>query len=284
MRKYLPNQIEPKWQQKWREEQLYKFKPADKKSENYYNLVELSYTSGDLHIGHWFAFTPPDAHARYKKMMGLNVLYPVGFDAFGLPAENAAIKRGLHPKEWTLNNVENMFNQFQNMGTMIDWDHKLITCLPEYYKWNKWIFLKMHERGIAYLDKAWLNWCPVDQTVLADENIEGGRCWRCGSEVTKKQVDEWFVRLTAYADQLIWPERPKVDYPVSVKTGQNNWIGRSEGMHLDFKLESSVDKVTVFTVYPETIFGVTYMVLAPELPLVEKITTPERKKDVQSYI
>ncbi len=277
MKKYLPAEIEQKWQQEWTKQSLYDFDP-DAEGEKYYNLVELPYTSGDLHLGHWFTFSPPDAHARYKRMKGFNIFYPVGFDAFGLPAENAAIKRGLHPQDWTMENTKNMLAQFQTMGTMINWDHQLITCSPEYYKWNQWIFIKMYEKGIAYLDKALLNWCPVDQTVLADENIEGGKCWRCGSEVVKKEVDEWFIKLTAYADRLIWPEKPSVDWPASVKMGQNNWIGKSEGMILDF------DDIKVFTTRPETTDAATFLVLAPEHPAVKRLTTKEQRGDVERYV
>ena len=235
MKRYFPNEIEPKWREKWEKDGLYKFDEASK-SPKYYNLVELPYPSGDLHLGHWFAFTPPDTHARYKRMNGFNVFFPNGFDAFGLPAENAAIKRGVHPKDWTMKNIETMQKQFGTMGTMIDWSHEVITCLPEYYSWNQWIFLKMFEKGVAYRGKALSNWCPVDQTVLANEHIEGGKCWRCGAEVIQKEVEQWFLKITQYADDLIWPENSTVDWPKQVKEGQNNWIGRSEGMLLEFPI------------------------------------------------
>ena len=234
-KKYFPSEIEPKWQKKWQEEKLYVFKP-DYKKKKYYNLVELPYPSGDLHMGHWFNFATADVHARFKRMSGFNVFFPNGFDAFGLPAENAAIKRGIHPKDWTMKNIETMTKQFSTIGTMIDWNFTATTCLPDYYRWNQWIFLKMFEKGIAYRGKALSNWCPVDQTVLANEHIEGGKCWRCGSEVIQKEVEQWFLRITDYADRLIWPDKPSVDWPKQVREGQNNWIGKSEGMLLQFPI------------------------------------------------
>jgi len=239
--KYFPKDIESKWQEIWQKDGLYKF--SGKSEKKYYNLVELPYPSGDLHLGHWFAFVPADAHARYKRMLGFDVFFPNGFDAFGLPAENAAIKRGVHPKDWTMKHIEIMKKQFATMGTMIDWDYTAITCLPQYYRWNQWIFLKMFKEGIAYRGKALSNWCPQDQTVLANEHIEGGKCWRCGCEVIQKEVEQWFLAITKYADKLIWPENPKVDWPKQVRDGQNNWIGKSEGMLLDFPIVQKTNYV-----------------------------------------
>jgi len=270
MKRYFPNEIEPKWREIWEKDGLYKF-DENSKAQKYYNLVELPYPSGDLHLGHWFAFTPPDTHARYKRMNGFNVFFPNGFDAFGLPAENAAIKRGVHPKDWTMKNIENMKKQFATIGTMIDWSHEVITCLPEYYKWNQWIFLKMFEKGVAYRGKALSNWCPVDQTVLANEHIEAGKCWRCGSEVIQKEVEQWFLAITKYADKLIWNDPPQADWPKMVREGQNNWIGRSEGILLDF------GGIEVFTTRPDTTDGATFMVVAPEHPFVQSIQTEEVK-------
>lgn len=273
MKRYFPNEIEPKWREIWQKDGLYKF-DENSKAEKYYNLVELPYPSGDLHLGHWFAFTPPDTHARYKRMSGLNVFFPNGFDAFGLPAENAAIKKGVHPKDWTMKNIETMKKQFATIGTMIDWSHEVITCLPEYYKWNQWIFLKMFERGVAYRGKALSNWCPVDQTVLANEHIEAGKCWRCGAEVVQKEVEQWFLKITKYADELIWPDPSTssgqdIDWPKQVREGQNNWIGRSEGMLLKF------GEIEVFTTRPDTTDGATFMVVAPEHPFAQNIKTQE---------
>lgn len=239
-KKYQPKNIESKWQKRWEEEGLYKFSPASEK-EPYYNLVELPYPSGDLHLGHWFAFVPPDAHARYMRMSGKNVFFPNGFDAFGLPAENAAIKRDIHPRDWTLSNIERMRGQFATMGTMIDWSHEAITCEPEYYRWNQWIFLKFFERGLAYRGNTLSNWCPSCQTVLANEAIEDGKCWRCGSVVEQKEIEQWFLKITDYADKLLWENTDKlvangVEWPRSVREGQNNWIGRSEGARVMFPL------------------------------------------------
>jgi leucyl-tRNA synthetase len=278
MKRYFPSEIESKWQKIWEKNGLYKFSETSK-GDKYYNLVELPYPSGDLHLGHWFAFTPPDAHARYKRMNGFNVFFPNGFDAFGLPAENAAIKRGVHPKDWTMKNIENMEKQFATMGTMIDWSSEIITCLPDYYRWNQWIFLKMFEKGVAYRGKALSNWCPTDQTVLANEHIEAGKCWRCGSEVIQKEVEQWFLRITKYADELIWPDSSAslgqdIDWPKQVKEGQNNWIGRSEGMLLKF------GEIEVFTTRPDTVDGATFMVVAPEHPFAQAIKT----EGVQNYI
>ena len=203
MRKYIPSDIEPKWQKKWLDDKLYQVDLSDA-AKRFYILIEFSYPSGDLHMGHWFAFAVPDILARFKRMQGLNVFFPNGFDAFGLPAENAAIKKGVHPKDWTLGNIEKMKQQFSTMGASFNWEQEVITCLPEYYKWNQWIFLKMLERGIAYKGKALANWCPNCQTVLANENVEAGKCWRCGSEVIQKEVEQWFLKLTEYADKLLW--------------------------------------------------------------------------------
>ena len=270
--RYFPKDIESKWQEIWKKDGLYVFK---KGSENkYYNLVELPYPSGDLHIGHWFSFVPPDAHARYKRMSGFDVFFPNGFDAFGLPAENAAIKRKVHPKDWTMKNIETMTSQFATMGTMIDWNYTAITCLPEYYSWNQWIFLKMFEKGVAYRGKALSNWCPTDQTVLANEHIEAGRCWRCGTEVIQKEVEQWFLKITDYADKLIWSDPPQADWPKQVRDGQNNWIGKSEGMLINF------GEIEVFTTRPETADGATFLVVAPEHHFVQNLES----KEISKYI
>lgn len=287
--KYQPQIIEPKWQKKWAEERLYEFSP-EAAERPYYTLVELPYPSGDLHLGHWYTFVPPDIYARYKRMRGLHVFYPIGFDAFGLPAENAAIKRGTHPKKWTYANIENMTGQFRTMGTMIDWSSKTVTSDPSYYRWNQWIFIQMFERGIAYRGKTLSNWCPVDQTVLANEHVEEGKCWRCGAVVEQKEVEQWFLKITDYAERLLWPEPDRdglsngVDWPQSVRDGQNNWIGKSEGAEVTFGIENSRETITVFTTRPDTLYGVTFMVLAPEHPLVPHITRPDRTAQVEKYV
>ncbi len=283
MHKYIPSQIEPKWQEKWKKDELYKI-DLNEPGEKYYCLVELPYSSGDLHIGHWFAFAVVDVFARLKRMKGKRVFYPIGFDAFGLPAENAAIKRNLHPREWTLSNIESMTKQFKLMGSTLDFEHQVITCNPDYYKWNQWIFLKMLEKGIAYKGKTLSNWCPKDQTVLADEQVVNGKCDRCGFDIELREVEQWFLKITEYADKLQWKEDSKLDWPKAVKEGQNNWIGKSEGMEIQFVIDDSQLTIKVYTVFPETIFGVTYMVLAPEHELVSKITTDEYKKSVLEYV
>lgn len=288
MKKYLPQEIEPKWLQKWDEEKLYRFNLV-KGKDIFYTLVELPYPSGDLHIGHWFTFATPDVLSRYKRMKGLNVFFPHGYDAFGLPAENAAMKRHIHPQDWTMSNIESMTKQFKTMGTMIDWSSLTITCLPEYYRWNQWIFIKLFEQGLAYRGTTLSNWCETDQTVLANENVENGKCWRCGNPVVQKEVAQWFLKITAYADKLVWPEKPTVDWPESVRVGQNNWIGRSEGKLikfsiLNFKFSNNFDSfVEVYTTRPETIDGATFLVLAPEHPLVEQLTTADMYEEVQDY-
>jgi leucyl-tRNA synthetase len=285
--RYVPSDFESKWQEKWAEEGVYTFK-EDPSKEKYYPLVEFPYPSGNLHIGHWFSFATADVHARMKRMQGYNVLFTNGFDAFGLPAENAAIKNHVHPKDWTMSNIETMTKQFSTMGSMIDWSHRVIACLPEYYKWNQWIFLKMYEKGLAYRGKALGNWCPVDQTVLANEHVENGKCWRCGTEVIQKEIEQWFLKITAYADQLEWPEHPSVDWPISVRVAQNQWIGRSEGVEIGFKIQDLGLKINVFTTALDTVYGVTFLVLAPEHKIVNEILKQVQddkiKKEIERYV
>lgn len=277
MKKYLPNQIEPKWQEKWKEDQTY-WTDLSQPKDAYYVLVELTYPSGDLHIGHWFTYIFGDVLARFKRMQGFNVLLPNGFDAFGLPAENAAIKRGIHPQDWTLSNIDKMRKQFDTMGGSFDWEKSVITCLPEYYGWNQWIFLKMLERGLAYRGKSLANWCPTCQTVLAHENVESGKCWRCQTEVEQKEIPQWFFKITAYADRLIWQEPSQADWPKSLRDAQNNWIGRSEGALVIF------DDLEVFTTRPDTLFGATFLVISPEHPLLKGLIIPEQKAIVEEYV
>ena len=284
MEKYQPAQFEKKWTEEWKNKKLNVFDP-DSKKKKYYVLVEWPYTSGDLHIGHWFTFTIPDVLSRYKRMNDWNVFFPMGYDAFGLPAENAAIQHKVHPQDWTMKNIATMTKQFQQMGTMIDWDWMTIACVPEYYRWNQWIFLKMYEQSLAFRGKALSNWCPSCQTVLANENIENGKCWRCGSQVIQKEVEQWFLKITEYAERLIWPDKPKaspersrrVDWPISVRVGQNNWIGKSEGLIINF------GGIEVFTTRPETIDGASFLVLSPEHPFVIKMTTKDNLNKVKKY-
>ncbi|MBI4040172.1 leucine--tRNA ligase, partial [Candidatus Daviesbacteria bacterium] len=277
MKKYLPSEIEAKWQKKWVEDSLYRVDFSSAKPKKYI-LVEFAYPSGDLHMGHWFTFVAGDIYARFCRMLGCEVFLPNGFDAFGLPAENAAITRHIHPKDWTYDNIKRMKQQFGSMGASYDWEHEVITSDSKYYRWNQWIFLKMLEKGIAYQGRALANWCPKDQTVLANENIEAGKCWRCGTEVIQKEVEQWFLKITDYADRLIWPQIPSVDWPEAVRAGQNNWIGRSEGVLIKF------GEIGVFTTRPDTIFGATFLVISPEHPLLKKLVKAEQKVEVEAYL
>jgi leucyl-tRNA synthetase len=283
--KYNPYEIEKKWQDKWAADRLYEVKDNDSRPK-FYALTMFPYTSGDLHIGHWYAMAPSDVQARFKRMQGYNVLHPMGFDAFGLPAENAAIKHGIHPYIWTMDNVENMRRQLRSIGAIYDWNREVVTCLPEYYKWTEWFFLKLYEAGLAYRAKAPVNWCPTCQTVLANEQVVGeGTCERCSTAVVRKMLEQWFFRITKYAEELL--DFGKIDWPERIEIMQRNWIGRSTGAEISFGLDhKDVDtkELKVFTTRPDTIFGVTFFVLAPEHPLVPLLTTPERKAEVEAYI
>ncbi|MCX6013126.1 MAG: leucine--tRNA ligase [Chloroflexi bacterium] len=278
---YNPKEIEKKWQVKWETDGLYHTKDNDPRPK-WYSLTMFPYTSGDLHIGHWYSMAPPDVFARYKRMQGYNVLFPMGFDAFGLPAENAAIKRGIHPYKWTMDNIERMRLQIKSLGAIFDWSREIITCKPEYYKWTEWFFLKLYEAGLAYRTKAPANWCPECQTVRANEQVlENGTCERCNTMVTRKDLEQWFFRVTKYAEQLM--EHKNIDWPDRVKLMQRNWVGKSIGADLSFTIEGG-GEFSVFTTRPDTIFGVTFVVLAPEHPLVQKLTTIDQKPAVTAYI
>ncbi|MBF8299514.1 MAG: leucyl-tRNA synthetase [Dehalococcoidia bacterium] len=282
---YQPSAIESKWRQRWEDDHLYQVR-EDPSRPKWYELTMYPYPSGDLHIGHWYAMGPYDAHVRFKRMRGYNVLAPMGFDAFGLPAENAAIKRGIHPYAWTMGNIDRMRGQLKSMGAAFDWSREIICCLPEYYHWNQWFFLKMLKAGLAYKTKAPANWCPTDQTVLANEQVINGRCERCDSLVERRDLEQWFFRITKYADELL-DFSGLIDWPEKIKIMQRNWIGRSEGVELSFDISHyglPERDVRVFTTRPDTIFGVTFMVIAPEHPLVERLTTPERKSEVEAYV
>ncbi len=281
--KYDHRQIEKKWQQKWAEDKLYETS-EDSPKPKWYSLTMFPYTSGDLHIGHWYAEVPPDVHARYKRMNGFNVLRPMGFDAFGLPAENAAIKRGIHPYTWTMKNVENMRRQLKTIGSIYDWSREVITCQPDYYKWTQWFFLKLYEAGLAYRGKAPVNWCPQCQTVLANEQVVGGCCERCEAQVIRRDLKQWFFKITNYTDEL--ENHDNLDWPEKIKIMQHNWVGKSHGTEISFGLDHpgvEEKEIRVFTTRPDTTYGVTFMVLAPEHPLVEKLTTPEHKAEVAAY-
>jgi leucyl-tRNA synthetase len=283
--KYNPREIEKKWQQRWAADHIYKVQ-KDSKRPKFYALTMFPYTSGDLHIGHWYAMAPSDVYARFKRMQGYNVLHPMGFDAFGLPAENAAISRGIHPYDWTMRNIENMRRQLRSMGAIYDWSHEVVTCLPGYYKWTQWFFLKFYHAGLAYRAKAPVNWCPRCQTVLANEQVVGeGFCERCSTPVTKRELEQWFFRITKYAEKLL--DHSRLDWPERIKIMQKNWVGKSEGVEISFWLEHEgveQKEIRVFTTRPDTIFGVTFFLLAPEHPLVSQLTTPEHKAEVDEYI
>jgi leucyl-tRNA synthetase len=281
---YNPKEIEKKWQERWAKDKLYEIS-EDAPRPKWYALTMFPYTSGDLHIGHWYAMAPSDVHARFKRMQGYNVLHPMGFDAFGLPAENAAISRGIHPFTWTMQNIDNMRRQLKSIGAIYDWSREVVTCLPEYYKWTQWFFLKLYENGLAYRAKAPVNWCPRCQTVLANEQVVEGFCERCGAAVIRRDLEQWFFRITKYADELM--EHNGIDWPERIKTMQRNWVGKSAGTEISFALDHpgvEEKEIRVFTTRPDTTFGVTFMVLAPEHPLVAELTSPERKAEVEEYV
>ncbi len=276
---YNPQDIEPHWQQQWETAQLYKAE-VDWSKPKHYALTMLPYPSGDLHIGHWFAMTPSDARARYMRMKGFNVMFPMGFDAFGLPAENAAVQRGIHPAKWTYANMDRMRGQLRSMGAMFDWGREMVSCDPAYYKWTEWYFKTFYENDLAYRGEAMVNWSEALQTVLANEQVIDGKDERLGQPVIQKLMTQWFFRYTRYADELL--DFSSIDWPESIRTMQTNWIGRSEGAHVKFAAETG-DIIEVYTTRPDTLWGATFMVLAPEHPLVDKITTPEFKSAVAAY-
>ncbi|EHK2327923.1 leucine--tRNA ligase [Clostridium perfringens] len=274
--------IDKKWQDKWAESGLYKFDP-NKEGEKLYVLEMFSYPSGSqLHAGHWFNYGPVDSWARFKRMQGYNVFQPMGFDAFGLPAENFAIKTGIHPQDSTIKNIAKMEEQLKAMGAMFNWDNEVVTCSPEYYKWTQWLFLKLYEKGLAYRKKAPVNWCPSCQTVLANEQVVDGACERCSTEVTKKDLTQWFFKITDYADELL-DKLDGLDWPEKTVAMQKHWIGRSTGSQVNFKVKDSDLNFDVFTTRVDTLCGVSYVVLAPENPLVDEIVSAEQKEAVENY-
>ena len=336
--KYSPAEIEPKWQSRWAEQGLYAANDHDPRPK-FYNLVMFPYPSGDLHIGHWYNYSGADMYGRYMSMRGHNVMQPIGFDAFGLPAENAAIKRNIQPRTWTLDNVANMRKQLARMGAGWSWSREVVTCLPDYYRWTQWLFLQFYKHGQAYRTKAPANWCPTCNTTLANEQVVNGACERCGTPVERREIDQWLLRITDYADQLL--NFDGLDWPEKTRLMQTNWIGRSEGAEIRFHARIPVEdtenyhrghggtqrkkekdasakgkvaespaetaatissssspssvssvvkpsaeevEIPVFTTRPDTIYGVTFFVLAPEHPLVERLTAPERRAAVQAYL
>ena len=302
---FNPQAFEPMWQKKWEADKLYR-SVIDNTKPKHYALTMLPYPSGDLHIGHWYAMIPPDARARYMRMKGYNVLFPMGFDAFGLPAEGAAIKNNIHPKKWTYANIERMRTQMRSMGAMFDWEREAVSADPEYYKWTEWFFIKLFKAGLAYRKKATVDWCPKDNTTLAREQVKGEErvCDRCGTPVIKKELEQWFFKTTQYADELL--NFDGIDWPEHVKVLQTNWIDRSEGAEVFFRLDwelvvgkmgilekgigtedgptpESQVSIPVFTTRPDTLWGATFMVFSPEHPLVNRITTPDNKETVEEY-
>ena len=280
--RYDPHQIEPKWRERWFADQLY-HAPDDDPRPKWYALTMFPYPSGELHTGHWYAIAPSDAAARYRRMLGYNVMFPMGFDSFGLPAENAAIKNGVDAKDWTYANIDRMRGQLRLMGAGFDWEREVVTSDPEYYKWSQWWFLQLYQRGLAYRAAAAANWCPGCQTVLANEQVVDGRCERSDDIVERRFLTQWFFRITAYAEELLKFEG--IEWPESIRARQTNWIGRSEGARLSFTVDvpGVADPLAVFTTRPDTVFGATFMVLAPEHSLVKRITTPEQRAAVESY-
>lgn len=281
--RYNPSEIEPKWQTAWDDQQAYAVVDDPGKQKTYVSGM-FPYPSGaGMHTGHAFSYSIVDAIARFHRAHGHNVLNPMGWDTFGLPAENYAIKTGTAPAVVTKENIANFKKQFKRMGVSIDWTRELNTSDPEYYRWTQWIFTKFFERGLAYQKESLQWWCPVDKTVLANEQVEGGKCWRCGSEVVKKSMKQWFFKITDYADALL-EEIPDLDWPQKIKTAQTNWIGRSEGAEIRFAVADSDEIITVFSTRPDTLFGATFVVLAPEHPLARKLATDEYKESVETYI
>lgn len=293
---YNPQEIEKKWQQQWQEKDAFKVLNRDY-YKKYYDLVMFPYPSGTLHVGHVKNYVIGDVIARYKRMRGYSVMHPFGFDAFGLPAENAAIEKGnIHPEDWTMQNIGIIRNQIKKLGISYNWDREVITCKEDYYKWTQWIFLQLYKNGLAYKKKAPVNWCPNCKTVLANEQVVNGRCERCGTSVEIKQLEQWYFKITDYAEKLLNDLENLNGWPENVKTMQKNWIGKSVGAEVEFKLDNGEDtlkrpegssrkeSLRVFTTRPDTLWGVTFMALAPESPLVEELTTPENTELVNKFL
>ncbi|RPI31188.1 MAG: leucine--tRNA ligase, partial [Actinomycetota bacterium] len=281
-RRYDPRAVEAKWQRRWKERDAYRVADASERPK-FYCLDFFPYPSGDgLSVGHCRNYVPTDAVARYKRMRGFNVLHPMGWDAFGLPAENYALKMGVHPRETTARNIANYHRQMDLIGLSFDWSREITSSEADYYRWTQWFFLLMHERGLAYRGTGQQWWCPSCKTILANEQVEQGRCWRCGSDVTKKDLEQWYFRITDYAQRLL-DDLATIEWPEQIKLMQTNWIGRSDGAEVDFALPGRDAPLTVFTTRPDTLFGATYMVLAPEHPLVDELTTAEHREAVAAY-
>ena len=283
--RYEPSAIETKWQERWEREGVYRVPDDVPGKDNWYALVMFPYPSGDVHIGHWFQYAGADAHARLKRMQGYNVMHPMGFDSFGLPAENAAIASNIHPRIYTEKNIVNMRRQFRAMGTSYDWDRELATHTPDYYRWNQYLFLKLYEAGLAYQSRGFANWCPSCQTTVANEQVLDGACERCDTVITRREMDQWFFRITAYAEELL--QMDDIDWPNKIKLMQTNWIGRSKGVDFQFDISEYGLSKTILTTYTtriDTVYGVTFVVLAPEHPMVEELTQAEQQESVSEYI
>ena len=283
--RYDPAAIDRKWQERWEKDGIHRVDNEDPRPK-WYEMTMYPYPSGDLHIGHWYAMAPADCHARFRRMQGYNVLHPIGFDAFGLPAENAAISRGIHPHTWTMENIANMRRQLRSIGAVYDWDREIVCCLPEYYRWNQWLFLQFYKAGLAYRGRAPVVWCPSCQTVLANEQVLNGACERCGATITRRDLEQWFLRITEFADRLL-DFQGLEDWPDKILTMQTNWIGRSEGVEIAFDISEyglETKELKTFTTRVDTVFGVTFIVLAPEHPLVEQLTADNQRAAVADYI
>ena len=285
MEKYSPQSIEKKWQSKWLDENVYKTE-MDEKRPKYYALEMFPYPSGNLHMGHVRNYSIGDVLARFKTMEGYNVLHPMGFDSFGMPAENAAIKHGVKPSDWTYSNIDNMKRQQREMGLSYDWDREVLTCRQDYYRWTQWIFQLFYKKGLAYKKKAYVNWCDTCGTVLANEQVEDGKCWRCDSEVVKKDLSQWFLKITDYADELLKDLDKLQGWPERVRIMQENWIGRSEGLEFELEVPALGEKIAAYTTRPDTVYGITFLALAAEHPLVEKIceANPEKAEAIRDFV
>ena len=284
MERYSPQDIESKWQKKWEEGKVYKTE-ADASRPKYYALEMFPYPSGNLHMGHVRNYAIGDVMARYKTMEGFNVLHPMGFDSFGMPAENAAIKHGVKPADWTYSNIENMEKQQKKLGLSYDWDREVKTCDPSYYKWTQWLFELFYKRGLAYKKKASVNWCDTCGTVLANEQVIDGKCWRCDHEVHKKDLSQWFLKITDYADVLLKDLDKLKGWPERVKTMQDNWIGRSEGLEFNLEAPELDTSIAAYTTRPDTVYGITFLALAAEHPLVDKICENNPKaEEIQAFV
>ena len=282
--RYEPRALESKWQKIWEETKLFKVE-ENPDQEKYYLLEMFPYPSGNIHMGHVRNYTIGDVVARYKRMQGLNVLNPMGWDAFGMPAENAAIANNSHPAKWTYENIDAMRFQLKSLGFSYDWEREIATCRPEYYHWEQWLFLKMYEKGMAYRKESFVNWCEDCQTVLANEQVEAGLCWRCGEQVRQKKLWQWFFRITDYAEDLLSYCEKLPGWPDKVITMQKNWIGKSVGAEIQFPIENADEQIPVFTTRQDTVCGATFMCLAPEHPLVIKLSKgTQQEKDVSEFI